>query len=123
MKKRVLCFLAGCIHLIGFGQQKNFDFNNAVPANFTSTANSLTLSSEHTKDGNNSLKWEVRNGTVLTANNLGISQTDISNGIAGAARFFIYSRHISNDTLVFCFFDKDGMVQREGHMLWNYTDF
>ncbi|MBV4358192.1 polysaccharide lyase family 8 super-sandwich domain-containing protein [Pinibacter aurantiacus] len=106
--------------LVGSGQQKFYDFNTVVPGNFSTSGTPLSLSNEHVKDGANGLKWQVKNGTVLTAGNLGISDNETGSSDASAARFFIYSKEVTNDTLVFRFYDKAGALKREGHMLLNY---
>ncbi|WP_018626145.1 polysaccharide lyase family 8 super-sandwich domain-containing protein [Niabella aurantiaca] len=119
--KRILIII--CIALFsatGNGQQKYYDFNSAIPANFSSSNGKLTLSGEHTKDGEQALKWVVQKGAVLMADELGIPLADIGSRNAGSAQFFIYSPRISGDTLVFRFYDKAGVMQREGHMLLNY---
>jgi hypothetical protein len=96
-----------------------YDFNSAVPSNISSSGN-LVLSGEHTKDGANALKWTAANGTVLTANNLGITSSQTGSFSASSAQFFVYSQNISNDTLVFRFYDNANVLRREGHMLLNY---
>ncbi|RFS17203.1 polysaccharide lyase family 8 super-sandwich domain-containing protein [Emticicia sp. C21] len=106
--------------IAGFAQQLYYDFNSAVPANFSTTGVPLSLSNEHVKDGDNGLKWTAKAGTVLTANNLGISKAEIGNRKASSARLFIYSKRVTGDTLIFRFYDKAGVKQREGHMLVNY---
>lgn len=118
MKPISIAILGIVASLAGFSQQQYYDFNTAVPANFSSSGISLRISNEHVKDGANALQWQVANGTVLTARDLGISSADI--GGASAARFFIYSKEVTNDTLVFKFYDKDGVQKREGRMLLNY---
>jgi hypothetical protein len=121
MKKYLLISLAGFIYTIGVAQQKYFDFESAVPSNVSSTGSPLSLSNEHLKDGGTSLKWAVKNGTTLILNHLNISATDIDNRNTGVAQFFIYSRNITNDTMVFRFYDKSDKLQREGHMVLNYA--
>jgi hypothetical protein len=97
-------------------QKYNFD---SVPVNFSSPS-PLSISSEHVKDGSSALKWNAAGGAVLTANNLGISTSQTGSFSASNAQFYIYSPVVSNDTLVFRFYDNTGMKVREGRMLLNY---
>ncbi|MDH7461699.1 polysaccharide lyase family 8 super-sandwich domain-containing protein [Chitinophagaceae bacterium 26-R-25] len=120
MKYALLTTFAVAICLLSFGQQKLYDFNTNIPANFSSSGDSLSLSAEHAKDGTNSLKWQVTKGVVLAARDLGISGNETGDVKASSAQFFIYSKQVTNDTLVFRFYDKDGTLKREGHMLLNY---
>lgn len=100
------------------GQQKyNFE---SVPVNFATTGTALGVSAEHNKDGVNALKWNAASGAVLTANNLGITSAQTGSSTASNAQFYVYSPTVSNDTLVFKFYDNAGVLQREGHMLLNY---
>ncbi|MGJ7030188.1 polysaccharide lyase family 8 super-sandwich domain-containing protein [Niabella hirudinis] len=108
--------------LTGLGQQQPYyGFDSGLPANFLSSGIALTLSGEHVKDGANSLKWAADAGAVLTAGDLGIPVTDIASRNSGSAQFFIYSSRITNDTLVFRFYDKAGIRKREGHLLLNFN--
>ncbi|WP_281228975.1 Ig-like domain-containing protein [Flavobacterium aquiphilum] len=97
-------------------QKYNFD---AMPVNFSSPS-PLSLGSEHVKDGSSALKWNAAAGAVLTANNLGISTAQTGSFSASNAQFYIYSPAVSNDTLVFRFYDNTGALKREGRMLLNY---
>lgn len=102
------------------GQQK-YSFDTAVPANFSSSVGAtLAISSEHSKDGGKALKWNAVSGSVLTAGNLGITSAQTGSFSASNAQFYVYSKNVSNDTLVFRFYDTGGVLRREGHMLLNY---
>jgi len=97
----------------------NYDFDVAVPSNFSSSGTPLSLSASHAKNGTNSLQWKVAPGTVLTANNLDITSLETNAYGANNAQFFVYNKKVSNDTLVFRFYDGN-VLKREGHMLMNY---
>ncbi|MBO9586241.1 MAG: T9SS type A sorting domain-containing protein [Flavobacterium sp.] len=101
------------------GQQK-YSFDTAVPANFSSSEGTLAISSEHYKDGGKALKWNANGNSVLTASNLGITSAQTGSFSASNAQFYVYSQKVSNDTLVFRFYDTGGVLKREGHMLLNY---
>ncbi|HEY0769285.1 MAG TPA: chondroitinase family protein, partial [Sphingobacteriaceae bacterium] len=103
------------------GQLKHEGFNNRIPSNWSSTSGStMSLSDEHFQGGGQSLKWTTNGEAKITISNLAIPAADISSSASGSAQFFIYSKEPSNDTLVFQFLDKAGIVKREGHMLLNY---
>ncbi len=102
-------------------QQRFVDFNSSIPANWTTTSSTpLALSSDHVKGGGNALKWTAGNGNQLKAFNLGIPSTEIASTLSGSCQVFIYSPEVSNDTLLFQFFDNTGVKRREGKMLLNY---
>ncbi len=117
-------FLALCfclLYFLSFSQLRMVDFNEAIPSNFSTNGNSnLSLSNEHTKNGANALAWKVEAGTSLIVDNLAIPSSEIASTQAGSAQFFIYSKNITTDTLVFQFFDKAGNLKREGHLLLNF---
>lgn len=103
------------------GQLKHEGFNNRLPSNWSSTSGStMSLSDEHFQGGEQSLKWTATGEAKITISNLAIPPADIGSSTSGSAQFFIYSKEPSNDTLVFQFLDKAGIVKREGHMLLNY---
>lgn len=102
-------------------QQRFVDFNSSIPSNWSTTGTtSLSLSNEHYKDGSQSLKWLAANGNQLKAINLNIPSSEIGSTTSGSAQIFIYSKEISQDTLIFQFLDNTGVKRREGKMLLNF---
>jgi|GEM_PF-954893 len=102
-------------------QQRFVDFNSSIPANWvTSSSAPLSLSSDHIKGGGNALKWVAGNGNQLKAFNLGIPSAEISSTSSGSCQIFVYNPEVSNDTLIFQFYDNTGVKRREGKMLLNY---
>ena len=92
-------------------------FDDSIPVNWIATTSSvLSLSTDHLKGGSHSLKWAAGAGDTLRASSLGIG-TDISS----SSRFFIYSPTTGVDTLVVQYLDNSNTVQREGHVLLNFS--
>lgn len=102
------------------GQIRSADFNANIPSNWAVSDGVTALSNEHLKGGANALKWTPQSGSVLTANNLFIPATEIGAFSTSSAELFIYSSHVSTDTLVFKFYDHTNVQQREGRMLLNF---
>ncbi|MGQ7947297.1 polysaccharide lyase family 8 super-sandwich domain-containing protein [Flavobacterium sp. WC2509] len=120
MKKNYVILLLSLYCCLAYSQQK-YNFDSSVPANFSSSGTTpLSLSTEHLKDGTNSLKWNAASGNVLKADNLGITAAQTFLYGANNAQFFIYSQNVSNDMLIFRFYDNNNNLMREGHMLLNY---
>jgi len=86
-----------------------------------SATGSLSASTAHKKNGVQSLAWQAKNNDALTISNLQISATDIYNYSANSAQFWIYSKAITNDTLVIKFFDNNNSLKREGRIVLNYS--
>jgi len=119
--KLSLITLLTSISFIASAQIRFVDFNTSIPSNWSTTgASPLSLSNEHYKDGGQSLKWTATNGNQLRAIDLNIPSSEIGNTTSGSAQIFIYSKEVSNDTLIFQFFDNAGVKRREGRMLLNY---
>src|SRR5690606_20458154 len=78
----------------------------------------LALSSDHYKDGNQSLKWEARDNDAIAVSSLSIPEKETTGHLA--SEIFIYSKEPGLDTLIFQFVDSTGKLQREGCMLLNY---
>lgn len=117
----ILPFLLICLHLVSYAQQRYVNFNGAIPSNWsTNSSTPLSLNNEHYKDGTQSLKWTAAKGNLLKAINLAIPQTEVASTSTGSAQIFIYSTEVSQDTLLFQFFDNDGTKRREGRMLLNF---
>lgn len=101
--------------------QRFVGFNSSIPSNWSTTGSvSLLLSNEHDKEGGKSLKWTAGSGAQLKAVNLNIPSSEIGNATSGIAQMYIYSQEVSQDTLIFQFFDDLGNKQREGRMLLNF---
>src|SRR5690606_19349640 len=114
----VLLFSAMC-SIAAYGQYKYEDFNKGLPDKWsTSSKTQLTLSSDHYKDGGQSLKWEAKDNDVLTVGPLSIPEKATIRHLA--AEIFVYSKAPSLDTLIFQFYDNEGQLKREGRMLLNY---
>src|SRR5690606_17825791 len=67
------------------------------------------------------LRWSASNGNQLKAINLNIPSAEIASTSSGSAQIFIYSKEVSQDTLIFQFYDNGGIMRREGRMLLNFT--
>ncbi|MEQ7799303.1 polysaccharide lyase family 8 super-sandwich domain-containing protein [Pedobacter sp. ASV1-7] len=110
---------------IGYGissyaQYKYENFNKGLPEKWSTTSKiPLSLSSEHYKDGNQSLKWEPKDKDVITISSLSIPKEETIGPLA--SEIFVYSKYASSDTLIFQFLDPKGKVQRSGRMMLNYS--
>jgi len=114
----VFLFSAMC-SMAAYGQYKYEDFNKGLPDKWSTTSKTqLTLSSDHYKDGGQSLKWEAKDNDVLTVAPLSISEKATIGHLA--AEIFVYSKVPGLDTLIFQFFDNKDQLKREGRMLLNY---
>jgi hypothetical protein len=118
MKQTFLAAL--CVALSWLTVQAQADtvhFDDNIPVNWTATATSvLSLSTDHLKGGTHSLKWAAAAGDTLQALSLGIG-TDIGS----SSHFYIYSPAAGQDTLIVQFLDNSNTVQREGHVLLNFS--
>jgi len=102
-------------------QQRFVSFDTAIPANWESNVGtSIALSTAHVKAGGKSLKWQAKNGGYLRATGLAIPLAELNNPASATAQIFIHVPAATNDTLLFEFFDGNGIVQRSGRMLLNY---
>jgi hypothetical protein len=118
MKQTFLATL--CVALSWLNARAQADtvhFDDNIPANWTATTTSvLALSTDHLKGGTHSLKWAAAAGDTLQAASLGIG-TDIGS----SSHFYIYSPAAGQDTLIVQFLDNTNTVQREGHVLLNFS--
>ncbi len=122
LKLKTFLLVLSCFATLTSSAQLSFEsFNAGLPSNWTTGSGSaISLNSEHYKGGKQALKWNVQNGGQLTISNLAIPSSSIGSSTSSSAQFFVYSKEVSNDTLVFQFLDNAGVVQREGKMLLNY---
>lgn len=82
--------------LVQFAQGQSFTFETAsVPSDWVASNGTLSLSTEHYKDGVQSLCWETSGKSVLN-----VSFTSFIAGTGNSAFMQIYSPETQNDTLV-----------------------
>jgi chondroitin-sulfate-ABC endolyase/exolyase len=121
-KMKCICtlLLTLCYSVSVYAQYKYENFNDGLPEKWSTTSKiSLSLSSEHYKDGNQSLKWEPKDKDAIVIAALGIPKEETIGHLA--SEIFVYSRRASLDTLIFQFLDTNGKVQRTGRMMLNYN--
>src|SRR5690606_41646805 len=107
----VFLFSAMC-SMAAYGQYKYEDFNKGLPDKWSTTSKTqLTLSSDHYKDGGQSLKWEAKDNDVLTVAPLSISEKATIGHLA--AEIFVYSKVPGLDTLIFQFRSEERRVGKE----------
>ncbi len=120
---KLLPFLFLCLFLKNsLAQIRYEDFESGVPVNFSSNiSGSLSANGLHKKKGTQSLLWNVKNNDILTISNLQIPASEIYNYLANSAQFWVYSKAVTNDTLIFKFFDSSNILKREGKIVLNYS--
>ena len=107
------CVLLGCGMV--WGQQAEYEsFEEGVPAHFTATrAESLSVSSWHSKQGKNSLRWDWTKGEALVIRH-GIGDISRKGGIGKGARasfaVWAYMEQPVSDALVFEFREGEKVI-------------
>lgn len=106
---------------VSLGQLRYENFESGLPADYSaSSASTISISNNHKKSGANSLQWNTKHNEILSINNLQIPAAEIYNYSANSAQFWIYSKAITNDTLVFKFYDNTNALKREARIVLNY---
>ncbi len=116
MRKLItLLFLFAAILQVPLSGQ-TFNFEDAtVPSGWSATSGgSLSLSSEHYKEGNASLGWEANGTAVLT-----VTFPSFTASTGNSAFLQIYTPEVTNDTLVIEFFNSAN-IRRTANYLLNY---
>lgn len=115
MLKRLMIFSLMCVVVFSLNAQ-TFSFEDAsVPAGWNaSNSSSLTLSTEHYKEGAQSLCWES-NGTA----SLTVTFTSFTASSGNSAYLQIYNPKLQNDTLIVEFFN-NANIRRTANYLLNY---
>lgn len=122
MKSKILIFICIITHIsFGFAQLRFTNFEANIPPNFsTNSSINLTTSQEHFKSSTRSLKWSTINGNRITVTGLNIPSSEVGSSTSSSAQLFIYNPELGNDTLIFEFFDNNGVLRRKGVMLLNF---
>lgn len=117
MKKSTFIFLISILYGSILQAQTSFMFEeSAVPSQWVSSdKGTLSLSTQHFKQGSRSLCWETTGKASLT-----ISSSSIAFTSKNGAYMQIYSPSTSNDTLVIEFLNNSS-VAKTGRFLCNYS--
>lgn len=115
MRKLTTLLLLTIISLFTLNAQ-TFNFEDvSVPSGWSAiSGGSLSLSSEHYKEGNSSLCWEA-NGTAV----LSVTFPSFTASTGNSAFFQIYTPQVTNDTLLIEFFNNTN-IRRTANFLLNY---
>ncbi len=114
MKKQLIIFISILISTLSFGQSFTFESASDLTSWISSGTGSLSLNTEHYKEGTQSLCWSATGSTVLT-----VTFTSFSANSGNSAYMQIYSPAITNDTLTVEFLYGTS-VKRKAVYLCNY---
>lgn len=81
-----------CIQFHAFSQDESFE--TTVPSYWTTTNGVLSTSTDHYKDGNQSLKWDWSANAVITVSNLqshGLSTSEVLGFYQHFFRMWVYN--------------------------------
>lgn len=96
-----------------FGQDESFE--TTVPADWSASLGTLSISSDHYKLDDKSLKWDWSANDVITVSNLqsnGLVASEVWDYYKNRFRIWIYNTNaIANDSLVFEFYDNTNTLQ------------
>lgn len=114
MKKQLTIFISILFSTLSFSQNFTFESASDLTSWASSGTGSLSLNTEHYKEGAQSLCWTATGSTVLT-----VTFTSFSASSGNSAYMQIYSPTITNDTLTVEFLYGTS-VKRKAVYLFNY---
>jgi chondroitin-sulfate-ABC endolyase/exolyase len=115
MMRKITTLLAFAFFLQFNINAQTFNFEDtAVPSGWSATQGSLSISTEHYKEGNSSLCWETNESAMLT-----VTFPSFTASTGNAAFLQIYTPEVTNDTLVVEFFNNTN-IRRTANYLLNY---
>lgn len=88
---RLLTLAAVFLGLAGSALHAQQDLEGTVPANWTATSGTLSISPHHYKLGAESLRWDWNSGSVLTVDTPGIPSADVWDFNKNTCHFWIWS--------------------------------
>ena len=114
MKKPIFLLFMQLLFLSLNAQTFNFE-STTVPSGWAAGKGTVTVSSEHCKEGGKSLKWKTSGTSVLN-----VTFTGFTADATNSSFFNIYSKLQSNDTLKVEFL-YNSTVKRTATFLCNYS--
>ncbi|VGO14174.1 Chondroitin sulfate ABC endolyase [Pontiella desulfatans] len=101
-------------------QAQTIDFEGSVPANWSATAGSLAISSDHYRIGSDSLRWDWVAGDTLEVATPGIDPSKILDFYNHTMEAFVYNEASINEPLTIEFLDASGTVNYHFDFYLNY---